>query len=313
MAQKKNIKTKQKKPRVIKQGEYKSFRLSKRIKPVAVKPLPSIYKICKLALVPIKNNRRLFIGIILLQFVFTVILVSGFGALFDFLNLKNNLEQTFGGNLSNAGTAVTLFSYAISTGGGADALSANYQLMITLLVSLALIWSIRQVMAGEKVGVRQAFYRGMYPLIPFVTVLFVIVLQLIPLMIGNFLLSIVINNGLAITFLEKSLWWLIFILLALLSFYMILSSIFGLYISALPDMTPMKALRSARGLVLHRRLSVAIRLAALPIVVGIIYAIVLIPLILILPVLVIPVFFLLNGFSLYFVHSYLYNLYRALL
>lgn len=306
-------KTPARKPRTIKPPSYKAFRLSKRIKPIAKKPLPGTVSLVRNSLIPFKKNKNLFLGIILTHFILTLVFVSGLGSSFDFVATKNDLEQTFGNDLSTFGSTLTLFSFVLSSNSGSDGTSVNYQIFITLLTSLAIIWSIRQVLAGEKIGVRQSFYQGIYPLVPFMLVLFVIGLQLIPLLIGNFLISTVIGNGLAITGLEKFLWWIIFGLLALLSFYMVISSIFGLYISTLPDMTPAKALRSARGLVMHRRLSVSARILGLPIILIVTYTIILIPLIFILPILVIPAFLFLGSLSLFFIHSYLYNLYRALL
>lgn len=312
MAQK-NKTDHKKKTRVRRTPEYKSFRLSKRIKPAAREPLPGIISLCRIALTPFRQNKKLFIGIIAIHFLLTVVFVSGIASSVDFIEAKNNLEQAFDGSLGGFTSAITLFSYVISSSGGADSVSSAHQIFISLITSLAIIWAIRQVMAGDKIGVRQAFYQGVYPLIPFMLIIAVIGLQLIPLLIGNFLISVVLTNGLAISVLEKSLWWIIFILLALLSLYMILSSIFALYISTLPDMTPMKALRSARGLVLHRRLSVALRLLGLPAIILLAYLLILMPLIFIVPVMVVPVFLVLGSFTLFFAHSYLYNLYRALL
>lgn len=311
MANKKNA-AQNKAPRKRKAPTYKSFRLSKKIRPSSQKPLPGIIRLCKLALVPIRKNRRLFIGIILIHFILTVIFTSGITSSIDFVTLKNNIEQTFGGDISKVGSALALFSYAVSSSGG-DSVSANYQIFSSLIITLAIIWSIRQTLAGEKIFIRQAFYQGIYPLIPFMTVLAVIAVQLLPALIGNLLLSTVLANGLAISLMEKLIWWIIFILLFTLSLYMALSSVFGLYISTLPDMTPMKALRSARGLVLHRRVQVALRLIGLPVVLLILYAVVLIPLIFILPIAVVPVFLLLNSFNLFFANSYLYALYRELI
>jgi hypothetical protein len=311
MVKKKNN-NQNKKPRIRKQPSYKSFRLSKKIKPAAKKPLPGIFSLCKISIAPFKKNKKLFLGIILIHFIFTVIFVSGIGSTTDFVQVKNDLEEAFGADLSKAASAVTLFSYALSSGSGTGG-SANYQMFISLIVSLAIIWSIRQTLAGEKIGVRQAFYQGIYPLVPFMAVLLVIGLQFIPALIGNFLLVTVISGGLAVTVLEQALWWLIFIMLLTLSLYMVLSSIFALYISTLPDMTPMRALRSARGLVMHRRIHIALRLIGLPVVILIIYGLILMPLIFTMPILVVPVILLLGSFSLFFMHSYLYNLYRALL
>lgn len=304
---------KNRKSRVRKASAYKSFRLSKRIKPASQKPLPGVITLYKSAYGPLRRHKRLFLGIIAIHLVLTVIFVSGIASSLDFVEVKNSFKEAFGNDLGGFSSALALFAYVLSSGSGSSDTSSNYQIFISLLTSLAIIWSVRQVLAGEKIGVRQAFYQGVYPLVPFMLVLVVIGLQLIPLLIGNFLLSTVLNNGLAITVLEKTFWWLIFILLALLSLYMVLSSIFALYISTLPDMTPLKALRSARGLVLHRRGSVALRLLGLPVILLAIYVAVLIPFIFILPILVVPLFLVLGSFTLYFTHAYIYNLYRALL
>jgi hypothetical protein len=305
-------KTKQtRKPRVRKQAEYKSFRLSKKIKP-AGKPLPGIIRLCKLAAAPLKKDKKLFFGIMAIYFVLVVVFVSGIGSLTSFVEVKQNLEQALGGSISTVSSGLVLFSYALGSG-TANGSTTNYQTFFFLIFSLVFIWSIRQVLAGEKIGVRQAFYQGIYPLVPFMLVFFVIGLQFIPLLIGGFILATVVGNGLVVNGLEQSIFWIIFILFALLSFYMVLSSLFALYISTLPDMTPMKALRSARGLVLHRRLSVALRLLGLPLALTFLYGLILLPLIFIMPVLVVPVFLLLNSFGLFFIHSYLYNLYRCLL
>ncbi len=301
------------KRRVRKSPAYKSFRLSKKIKPAAAKPLPGIIALCRLAMLPMKKNKKLFLGIIALYLLLSLVFLGGISFSLSFLEVKNNLEETFGNNLSGFSSTLTMLTYILSSGTGAQGGSSGFQAFIALLTSLAIIWGIRQVLAGDSVTVRQTFYQGIYPLVPFLLILFVIGLQLIPFLIGNFLLSTILANELAVTFAEKMLWWLVFGLLALLSLYMVTSSIFALYISTLPNMMPMKALRSARGLVLHRRLPIVFRLIGLPIIVAIIYFVILTPLIFIVPILAVPAFLFLSSFSLYFVHSYIYNLYRSLL
>lgn len=312
MASQKPKSNPKKKPRVRPQATYKSFRLSKKIKHSSNKPLPGIWRLLKQALLPLRQHKKLFIGIMVINFGLSIIFASVISSSIDFVSVKDELNQAFGGELDKVTSATTLFAYLLNSAGG-QAGGSNYQLFITLITSLATIWAIRQVLAGERIRVRQAFYQGMYPLVPFMLVLFVIALQLLPFLIGSSLLSTVIQNGLAISGAEQAVWWVVFGLLSLLSLYLVLSSIFALYISTLPNMTPIKALRSARGLVLHRRLSVGLRLLGLPIVLGIIYFGVLVPLIFLVPVLVVPAFLAVGSFSLVLTHSYLYNLYRALL
>jgi hypothetical protein len=169
------------------------------------------------------------------------------------------------------------------------------------------------VLAGSKARVRDTYYRGMYPLVPFILVLMVIALQLVPLLVGSTVYSLVINNGIAVLFIEKLLWALLYALLALLSLYMISSSLFALYIVTLPDMTPLKALRSARELVRYRRWTVLRKVLCLPLILLVAAAIIMLPIIVWLTPLAKWIFFLLTMSSLVAVHAYMYTLYRELL
>jgi hypothetical protein len=121
------------------------------------------------------------------------------------------------------------------------------------VVSLAIIWTLRQLSAEHPVTMRAAYYRGMYPLVPFVLVGLRAVLQLLPFVLGSVLFNIVSSYGIAANWFELLLWGAGAILLAGWSVYMLFPSLIGLYIVTLPDMTPLKAVRSARGLVRYRR------------------------------------------------------------
>jgi K+-sensing histidine kinase KdpD len=158
-----------------------------------------------------------------------------------------------------------------------------------------------------------AFYRGMYPLIPFILVLIVMGLQLIPALIGNFLFTTVINGGLAVGFIEQAMWTLFFILTILLSLYMISSSSIALYIVTLPEMTPMIALRQARELVRYRRFSVLLRALALILVIFFLLFVIVLPVIFIAPSLAEWIFFLITVLAIPLVHGYMFSLYRELL
>ncbi len=132
-------------------------------------------------------------------------------------------------------------------------------------------------------------------------------------MIGNMLLNLVLSNDIAVTALEKGLWITLFGLFVLLSVYMVSSTIFALYIAALPDMTPLKAMRSARALVLHRRWSVLWRVAVLPVFLTASSALIIIPLIIFATSLAEWAFFLVSIVDLAILHAYMYSLYRELL
>lgn len=292
---------------------HKSFRLSKKLHKLQKKPIAGVITLIRQTLGLFKHNKKLFLGIVFVQIILAFVFVQGFGSLATISDLKHDVQQTFGEDLSSLTTSVALFGYMISSVSTGNQGGETYQVFLTLVTSLAIIWAIRQVMAGQKISIRDAYYKGIYPLVPFVLILFVIGIQLIPALIGNLLYSTVSTNDLAVTAAEKAIWLLILALLVLLSAYMILSSLFALYIVTLPDMTPMQALRSARGLVLHRRIAIGLRLVVLPIVLLMAAAGIMIPLILLVPWAAQAIFLVLSGVGLFLIHAYLYNLYRALL
>ncbi|MDB5184770.1 MAG: hypothetical protein JWN38_578 [Candidatus Saccharibacteria bacterium] len=297
--------------RRLKPAEYKSFRLSKRIRhPIR---LPNAVRLSRQALRPLLTNKRLFGSIIVVYGLFSLVLVQGFGGT-DVSGLKDQLNQILTGNLGQVGSSIIVFSSLVSTAGGnAGGTASVYQMMLSILVSLAIIWTLRQVAAGAKVRMRDAYYLGMYPLIPFAMVLITIGLQLLPLILGATVYNLVISNGIATYGAERLVWALLYGLLALLSLYMVSSSLFALYIVTLPEMTPLKALRSARALVRYRRWTVLRKVLFLPLLLLVLAAIIMLPIILLVTALAQWVFFLLTMAAVVVIHSYLYTLYRELL
>lgn len=300
--------------RQLKQVPYRSLRLSKRIKHPG-KPLPSAFKLLKTSTRQLFKNWKLFGGITLVYLVLTIILVKGFGSNSNITELKATLQGTAGGG-SRITSSFALLGALMSNVNNTDsAVASTYQTMLLIVVSLVLIWALRHTASSKKVvpGIRDAFYKSLYPLVPFILVLLVISLQLIPVLIGNFVYSAVLGGGLAVTPIEKGLWIIFTLILVLISLYMITSSLFALYVVTLPDLRPMAALRSARELVRYRRLNVLRKLLFLPLVLLILASVITIPIIIWSPAVAEWVFFGLSMIALTVFHSYMYNLYRSLL
>jgi len=302
-----------KKIRVLKQRKHRTLQLTKNL-PKQHRPIIGPLKILTQTMRLLRRNGPLFAFILVVYSLLSMIMVRGLGGTLDFVNVKDEFEASLGAEATKVDTSVALYNYVVSSSGVNVGESAGvYQVFIVLITSLAIIWACRQLLAGERVNFRQPFYQGMYPFVPFILVLLVIGLQLIPLLLGNFLFSTVIENGLAVSVLEKAIWALLYAAFFVLSLYMIISSIFALYIVTLPNMTPLVALRSARELVLHRRLAVLLRLIFLPVILFLMSVVFIFPLILFVPGMVETVFYLTSALSLVVFHAYLYNLYRALL
>ena len=258
----------------------------------------------------VRQHWKLFGGITLVYFVLTMVLVGGLSGEYSISELKKTFAEEFG----RLSASLALFGLLVSTtGSSASESGAVYQTLVILLVSLATIWALRQVLAGEKVRIRDAFYKGMYPLVPLVLVLLFICLLFIPALIGGFVFNIVITGGLAVTTLEYILWMGLVILLLSWTLYLVVTRIFAIYIVTLPDMQPMAAIKAARKLVRFRRWLIIRKLLFLPFALVVIAAVIILPLIMFAPVVVQWVFVMLSMFALVFARAYAYSLYKELL
>lgn len=309
----KNTKTKiVTEPRQLKRPTYRSFRLQKPIKPPETGKLPGAFTLFFAALRLVGQHWKVFGGITAIYAVFNVLLVQSFsGSEAQTTNALDNAPTNQWEDLLNK---VTLFTYMAGASSNANGEVAGvYQLFLAIITSLALIWTLRELYASNKVRIRDGFYKGMYPLIPFFLVLGVVAIQMLPVVIGGFLYSLVTASSVALSGVETLLWTIIFGLSVLISLYMLCSSLFALYIVCLQGMTPLTALRAARELVRYRRWVVMRKLIFLPVAMLVCGAVLTIPAIFLAPTVGVIILFLLNMVSLAVIHSYMYRLYRELM
>ncbi len=297
---------------------YKTFKPAKRVKHPGPR-LPSGYQLLKQALTHLLRHWKIFVAFLLIYAVVNLFLTRGFGGDIDLNQLKTGLHDVFKGKGFSSDLTIGLALFGVLLGTSSSTTSevvGAYQSIMILLTSLGLIWLLRQTYDESqalKLRARDGYYKGMYPLIPFILVLIVITLQLIPLALAGFIYTGVLVSGLAVTVVEQILWGALVFLLVVLSLYMITSSLFALYIVTLPDMTPMRALRSARQLVLYRRWTVLRKLLFLLLAILVLGAVIMLPLIMYLTPLAAFLFYILSVVGLAVIHSYMYSLYRALL
>lgn len=310
MAQRTSKKTEKKSPekRIVWQRLFRSFQRSKKTPYVGASMLSGI-SIMKRSLGLMWQHKVSFGGVLLVYAILQIVLVRGVLTT-NFSELKTIFEDSFGG----VGGSFATLSYMVSNVGQvSSAESGVYQSILFLIGSLAIIWTVRQLMADKKIRIRDAYYKGMYPLVPYILVTLVIALQLLPAIIGAWLFGTVVANGIAVSMLEQGLWLGLFFVLALVSIYMVCSSLFALFIVTLPDMTPMRALRSARGMVKYRRISIVGRIVVLVLFIAVAYMTVMVPIIMFVAKLAPIVFYLttvlVTGLSI----TYMYTIYRELI
>lgn len=276
--------------------------------------LPSAWEITRQAAKTFWRYKGLLAGVTLIYGVLNLLLAQSVTSGSDVSTLKHSLDQAFGGNLGAIASGVSIFALFVgSAGNTTNQTTGAYQIVLAIVGSLAVIYALRQSLAGNRLRVRDAYYGGMYPLIPFLLVLAVVGLEFIPLAIGSTLYALVVNNGIAIHASERIFWAAIFAASAFITIYLLCSSLFALYIITLPEMTPMKALRSARGLVRRRRWAVVRKVLWLPVVLLVVAGVIMIPIIIVVTPLARWAFFVLTMFALTTTHTYMYTLYRELL
>jgi hypothetical protein len=299
------------KKRKLKLAKYRTFRLSKPIKSPKP-PLPSSWQLLKTSLNIIKSNKRFFGVISLIYGLLSYFFIKAANSGQSISQMQSALTGSIDGTFARSVTV-----YGVLLGSSTQVknqISGIYQAIILITISLAIIYGLRHIaMAKKRVTAKESLYKGMTAVIPFILVLIVIGLELLPFGLGSGIYASVVSTGIAVTAVEKVLWQLFVISLGLLTFYMISSSIFALYIVTLPDMKPVKALKAARELVRYRRMAVVRKLLFLALAILSVMAIVIVPLIAYLPVVADVIFFLASIAVLPFVHTYVYTLYRKML
>lgn len=292
-----------------KSGKTTATNAAKAAKHVA-KPVPSSWAILRHAVKLIIEHRRQLLGVAGIYGLLSL-LFQGEG-----LFSVNNLTSLGGGQPNQTVAQSVANALAAFAGGGngtANGAASVMQFVLMIIVSLVLIWTLRQIYSKTPFRVKEAYYKGPAGFVPFLLVLVILAFQLMPLIIGSTLYQIMVTNNIAINGLERGLTAVIAIALTVPSIYWLASSIFALYIVTLPDMTPLIALRSAKELVKGRRLLVFRKLVLLPFALGIITMILLVPVIFFVPVLSAPLFFATTTVTFLLMHTYMYTLYRELL
>jgi len=298
--------------RQLKQPKYASFKLSKTV--IKGEKLPSAFRLFRDAGGVLFRNWKIFLFVLVIYGLVNALLVQGFRASGDVATAKDSFSHLFGGSLAQFTNGLTLFAFMLgSSGNTTNATAGVYQFIMVILTSLALIWILRQLFAGNQVRMRDGFYRGMTPLVPFLLVLIVIGLELIPMAVGLMLYGFIVSNGIAASMLEQILWAMVAFIGIVITLYMLTSSLFALYIVTLPDMTPMKALRTARQVVANRRWMVLRKILFLPLALCVLAGLVIIPIIVFATPLAVWAFFLLTMLLWPVLHSYMYVLYRAMI
>ena len=187
--------------------------------------------------------------------------------------------------------------------------------IIILTVWLTTIFVMRHKMAGNKVGIRDALYNAMTPLISSLVLLMLVVIQAIPIM----LLIVVYSSAVETHFLDTPFYAFLFLgfaaLMILLTSYLWSGSLMALVAVSAPGLYPFEAIKAANELMMGRRIRFILRIIALLIVLFVIWALTIWPMAVWLPEspATSVVLIIVGIFSIIYIATYLYLYYRWML
>lgn len=257
------------------------------------------------------NNWKVLGAITLVYGLFYFLLVRAAPQI-DLSEYETTIDELIGEGSDGVKT-LTLAGLALASAGTSTSqVQLLYGLVLIVVFSLAVIWSLRHIMAKKKFNLRDSFYRSQTPLVPYLGLLGLMSIQLIPMAVGSLLYSIVTAQSIAVTPVESLLFAVLWLGLTLLSAYFLVNSLMATYAVTLPGMYPWAALKATRGLVKGRRWFLLRKMLLLPVILFLLFALVFLFLIAVAPSLVFWFYDLSLILALPIFHIYYYQLYRSL-
>lgn len=293
-----------------KKKKYHSFKLEKKINP-DYRNIPTSWQLTRESFSFFFKNFWVFFCLMFIHAAFFALLVYG-PVDFNLKEVQGTIKGFFGDNGDSAASTFALLGSIVGAKTQRDG-SAIFNFLIILTMSLAYIWTIRRLLSKKAFNIRDAFYNSMAPVIPVLTILFIMILQLLPFTIASYLYTVGRTNGIFISGLEDLVFFLIAVFAGLLSFYLMTPSILSIYAVTLPGMYPLTTIRLTKKIVQFRRFLVFRRVVALPFIVAIIFFCILLLLLRFTPqsgiwfVQIFPIFIL------PLIHIYLFKLYKSLI
>lgn len=276
--------------------------------------ISSVWGLFKKSLYIIKFQKK-FLGFAVLTYtLLSAILVINISAYNNISNVKSTYIHgllTFGKNLS--ASLSTLGSLSGTIGGSNSSAGSVIQFVLFLLFSLVFIKGIREANKSRKLKFSEGIYSSAYPFVQFLIVVIILAFGTLPVLLSAYFFNTIFSNGIAASGLERVIWAVVCAAILISGIYLLISSIFSLFIVTLPNMRPWASMKASWKLVKSRRFLIARKIISMLVSLFIVLGVVALVLVWILPVISAWVILILGLMSLVVVYTYLYSLYRELL
>lgn len=269
----------------LKRRPHRSFHRTRRRDYARTMKMPGYVAFTKSVTKIIWKNKKIFLRFALVYIILSALMV-GLSSQETYSTLQTTIKSTGGdivkGSFGGLAQAGLLFISSMS-GGLSSELTGSQQIfavIIFLMAWLTCVWLLRNIMANRKVKLRDGIYNAGSPIISTFLVALLLLVQLLPLAIAIVGYGAAATTGLLDNGVEAMLFWAAAGLMAVLSIYLMTSSVFALIIITLPGMYPMAAIKAAGDLVIGRRVRIIARFLWMLLCVLFGWALIMIPMIL---------------------------------
>ena len=261
------------------------------------------------------NFQKKFLSLAVLSYlILSAILVVNVSSFDHVSRVKSSYIHgllTIGKNLSASFS--TLGSLSGTIGGSNNGAASVIQFVLFLLFSLMFIKAIREASRSRKLKFAEGIYSSAYPFIQFLFVIIILAIETLPIILGIYFFQTIFSNGIAASGLEKTIWIIVCAAILLFGAWLLISSIFSLFIVTLPNMRPWASIKASWKLVKSRRLLIARKIIAMIVSLFIGLGVLALILVWLLPVISAWVLLVLGLISFVLVYTYMYSLYRELI
>lgn len=174
--------------------------------------------------------------------------------------INQSAGEVIQGTFGAIGRAGLLLMTAFTGQSGMGAEQQLYLGLATLLLWLITVWLLRDILAGGRPKLRDGLYNAGAPIVGMAVIVFIAVVQLIPVGLVALAYSALAGVGILKEGMGMFLFWIFAVSVITLVLYWMTTTFLALVIVMLPGMYPLRAMRAAGDLVVDRRLRILYRL-----------------------------------------------------
>lgn len=177
----------------------------------------------------------------------------------DLMNDATSGVDVGGFGVVGKATLVALASFAAG-GTSITAEQGTFLGLVLVFAWLATVWLLREIVAGRNPKLRDGLYNSGAPIISTLGILFVGILQLLPIGITAIIYNALSSVGLISDGFGSMLFWVFAAVVVTLVLYWMTSTVIALVIVTNVGMYPLRALRLSGDIVLGRRTQIFLRI-----------------------------------------------------